>query len=150
MNITVKANNKVNLIKKIKLVLVDIKEKNDNYRKNGVVFAKRLDHWQVNLKNDPSALMGVQMMKHSGAYYYDVIYTKIKGNVVAFHRIFSIKRHYDLYCRMPVIGVFFIICVVVEQKRRFVLETDCFFHSVKYFDQFLLYLFCIFRDLTII
>ena len=37
MNITVKANNKVNLIKKIKLVVLDIKEKNLDYQKNGVV-----------------------------------------------------------------------------------------------------------------
>ena len=37
MNITVKASNKVNLIKKIKLVLIDVKEKNADYRENGVV-----------------------------------------------------------------------------------------------------------------
>ena len=37
MNITVKANNKVNVIKAIKLVLLDMKEKNKEYIQNGVI-----------------------------------------------------------------------------------------------------------------
>ena len=37
MNIIVKANNKVNTIKKIKIVLLEIKEKNIEYKNKGVV-----------------------------------------------------------------------------------------------------------------
>ena len=37
MNITVKGNNKVDVIKKIKLVLLDIKEKNKEYYEHGMI-----------------------------------------------------------------------------------------------------------------
>ena len=80
------------------------------------------------------------MMEYSGTYYYNVINTQIKRNVVTLHGILTLERHYDLYGRMPVVGVFFIIRVIVEQKGRFILKTDRFLYSIKYLYQFLLHL----------
>ena len=83
--------------------------------------------------------MGIQMMKNTGTYDDYVVDAQTEGYIIAFHGIFTFKRHHDLNSRMPVVRIFFIICVVVKEKGRIVLKTDRFLYAVKDLYHFLLH-----------
>ena len=73
MNITVKANNKVNLIKKIKLVLIDIKEKNTNYQENGIVLelAQSIEQMIKNIYRTENNEYIANILFYSKPLYYN-------------------------------------------------------------------------------
>ena len=110
-----------------------------HYRKEGIILFKGLNHGKVDLEDDPSSVMCIEMMKYAGTDDYDIPRSEIEGNVIAIHGVFTFERHDYLYRRMPVIGVFFIIGIVVKKKGRIIFETDRFLYSVEDLYHFLPY-----------